>query len=257
MKRSFIKDARSIQNNIDTFLKSNEKRMIFLSPEGVIVDYGKEDMEYAKNCRDYCVSEGHTPFTFILTPRYKGSSCLLDQVKEGGPVVSICVAFVRDNKLLNCQITSPYRVIPDIYHLIQGISGYPVDIYINLKQIHFTAKDCKKVLMDDYQRKDILLAKWNRDLKKESLRNKLMSQYSLVRANVYDSIASHVVHAASIFIFSQVFGIHKQMITLFFMMFILVSTSHLFGWIMNSTSMESVPFETGIKALLRCIKDKI
>ena len=257
VKRSFLQDAEFIQKNIYDFSQSDEKRMLFLSPEGVIVDYGKEDMDYAKNCRDYCVSEGYDPFAFVLTPRYKGSSCLLDQVNDGGPIVSICVAFVRDNKLLNCQITSRHRIIPDIYHLIQGISGYPVDIYINLKQLHFTAKDCKKVLMDDYKRKDILLAKWNRHLKKENLRNKLMSEYFPVRVNVNDAIVSHVLHALSIYIFSYTFGINAQMMTLFIWLFILVSTSHLFGWMMNSTSMESVPFETGIKALLRCIKDKV
>ena len=43
--RSFKQDAPTIQRNIQDFIVVREKRMLFLSPEGVVVDYGPKDFE--------------------------------------------------------------------------------------------------------------------------------------------------------------------------------------------------------------------
>ena len=43
--RSFLKDAPTIQKNIQDFIVAREKRMLFLSPEGVVVDFGPKDFE--------------------------------------------------------------------------------------------------------------------------------------------------------------------------------------------------------------------
>ena len=43
--RSFKQDASTIQNNIQDFITAREKRMLFLSPEGVVVDFGTKDFE--------------------------------------------------------------------------------------------------------------------------------------------------------------------------------------------------------------------
>ena len=41
--RSFKQDAPTIQRNIQDFIVVREKRMLFLSPEGVVVDFGPKD----------------------------------------------------------------------------------------------------------------------------------------------------------------------------------------------------------------------
>ena len=43
--RSFKQDAPTIQRNIQDFIVVREKRMLFLSPEGVVVDFGPKDFE--------------------------------------------------------------------------------------------------------------------------------------------------------------------------------------------------------------------
>ena len=43
--RSFKHDAPTIETNIYEFNVVREKRMLFLSPEGVVVDYGPKDVE--------------------------------------------------------------------------------------------------------------------------------------------------------------------------------------------------------------------
>jgi len=43
--RSFKQDALTIQSNIHDFIAAREKRMLFLSPEGVVVDFGPKDFE--------------------------------------------------------------------------------------------------------------------------------------------------------------------------------------------------------------------
>mmetsp|Transcript_1001 Transcript_1001/g.1361 ORF Transcript_1001/g.1361 Transcript_1001/m.1361 type:complete len:200 (+) Transcript_1001:898-1497(+) len=43
--RSFKQDAPTIKMNIQDFIVAREKRMLFLSPEGVVVDFGTKDFE--------------------------------------------------------------------------------------------------------------------------------------------------------------------------------------------------------------------
>lgn len=43
--RSFKQDAPTIQRNIQDFIAAREKRMLFLSPEGVVADFGRKDFE--------------------------------------------------------------------------------------------------------------------------------------------------------------------------------------------------------------------
>jgi len=71
------------------------------------------------------------PFEYVLTTRYKAPLCLLQNVK--GPIISVCIAYVRDGKLQNCKLLSPDRVVPDIYTLNEGVGGSPVEVYIHLK----------------------------------------------------------------------------------------------------------------------------
>jgi hypothetical protein len=87
------------------------------------------------DCREFCKSFGMEPFDYVLTPRYKGQTVLVQHLEKGGTIISITTAFVRDGKLLNCEMTSEERVIPDIYNLLTGVGGSPVNIYINLEEV--------------------------------------------------------------------------------------------------------------------------
>ena len=106
-------------------------------------------------CRKFCVDQRYDPFDYVLTPRYKGSLCLLQNVK--GPIISVCIAYVRDGKLQNCKLLSPDRVVPDIYTLNEGVGGSPVEVYIHihLKRMEI-AQDVSdpKIFLENNKEKD-------------------------------------------------------------------------------------------------------
>ena len=227
--------------------------MLFLSPEGVVVDHGDKDMEYVRQCRHFCNMNGFKSFDYVLTPRYKGTSRLLDQVSEGGPLISLCLAFVRDGKLLNCKLLSSKRVIPDIYDLNQGIAGKPVSIYIHARKmdvIDGDKFDAKARLMEEYVWKDSILAKWDTHLEKGIPKDWISSQFIEVERNYRDIAINHLSHVVVMSAFLFAFDVVNQFIKVFYGIFCCVAFTHTFGWLVNESSMESVPFETGIKALI-------
>jgi len=271
VSRSFLSDQEKIKKNLMDFQAASEQRMLFLSPEGVIVDNGEQDMKYIHNCRNFAAASGFKPFDYVLTPRYKGTNCLLQQVVGGGPVVSICLAFVRKGKLLNCKLLSPDRVVPDIYDLCQGIAGAPVDIYIHLRRINVNASananvdptagfDAKTVLMNDYVWKDSVLAAWEKRLSNNNNKSndngnendndgKWMEQFTPVEASKRDVLMSHLTHGFLMTGAAVAFGRFSLLLQMFAWIFCCISITHTIGWFfVNKTSMESVPFETGIKA---------
>lgn len=254
--RSFDKDAGTIKKNIRTFHDSAQSRMLYLSPEGVVVDHGEKDMRYIRQCQKFAMDNNMEPFQYVLTPRYKGTSCLLDQVSQGGLIVSICLAFVRDGKLLNCKLSSSERVVPDIYHLNQSIGGSPISIYIHLRKIKFDAHahtpfDAKSVLMAEYQWKDSILAKWDARLGIKN-EDKLTADFIEVRGNRIDIVLNHLAHAILWIMVGALCDCQTFFLKLWIAVYLCCSISHTIGWMVNKTSMESVPFETGIKAMMKC-----
>ncbi|KAL3765171.1 hypothetical protein ACHAW5_008590 [Stephanodiscus triporus] len=69
--RSFAKDLPTILKNIQHFHSTNERRMLFLSSEGVVVDFGQHD-------------------------KYSTSAFLIN--------VHSYLAYVRDGKLTKCSL---------------------------------------------------------------------------------------------------------------------------------------------------------
>jgi|AntRauTorckE5430_2_1112549.scaffolds.fasta_scaffold03320_4 1-acyl-sn-glycerol-3-phosphate acyltransferase len=255
--RSFDKDEHTIKTNIADFHEVSEQRMLFLSPEGVIVDYGEKDTNYINECRQFAIKNGFKPLDYVLTPRYKGTSCLLQQVVSGGPIVSICLAFVRDGRLLNCKLLSEDRVVPDIYDLTQGIAGAPVDIFIHLRRISVdpaSSFNAKAVLMDDYIWKDSVLAAWEARLSNGELDGKWMAQYTPIKGCKRDILINHLAHAFFMIGMAVTFGSISFLLKTFAWIFAVISVSHTIGWYANMASMESVPFETGIKAAILCFQ---
>mmetsp|Transcript_12288 Transcript_12288/g.14297 ORF Transcript_12288/g.14297 Transcript_12288/m.14297 type:complete len:442 (-) Transcript_12288:77-1402(-) len=255
--RSFDKDAPTIKKNIETFHDRQQDRMLFLSPEGVIVDHNDADKKYIQQCRQFCKDNGYKPFEYVLTPRYKGTTCLLDQVSgaRGGPVVSICAVFVRDGKLLNCKLVSQKRIIPDIYDLNQGIAGKPISIYLHIRSIMVTKPhnsncpfDAKACLMNEYIWKDGVIAEWEERLEQNTVDAEWISQFTQVGGEFKDIVFSHLYHVAVMIFPLITLNCIYPFLKLVVWIFCVIALTHTMGWYVNTSSMESVPFETGIKA---------
>jgi hypothetical protein len=248
--RSFNVDKINISTNLQSFHDSHTERMLFLSPEGVVVDYGERDRQYMAACKDFCREFGMEPFDYVLTPRYKGQTVLVEHLDKGGTIISITTAFVRDGKLLNCEMDSNKRVIPDIYNLLTGIGGSPVMIYINLEEMHFTKEsDIKTIMMKDYERKNALLKKWHGMLE-GGKREQFEAQFPAFKPHFWNAQLIQFLHAAQIIAFRSFFGVLSGFFKYAAGLFSLICLSHTIGTLMNTTSMESVPFETAIKAVL-------
>lgn len=216
-------------------------------------------MEYVAQCRQFCIDQNVKPLQYVLTPRYKGSMTLLQQVKDDdGPIVSVCTAFVRDGKLLNCSLVSPDRVVPDIYTLNQGIGGSPIDVYIHLKRMHIAqdTKDPKQFMMENYKEKDAILAEWDKRLLAGAAGDKdWMIQFEAIEAHRLEGILYQIAHAGVMITFALGIGKLQALFKLYATLFGLVSIFHTIGWMLNSTSMESVPFETGIKSIANAVQN--
>jgi hypothetical protein len=250
--RSFKKDEAAIKKNILTFHQAEESRMLFLSPEGVVVDnVFEKDTKYIHECRSFCIKQGYKPLDYVLTPRYKGTTCLLEQVSGGGCMISLCLVFVRDGKLLNCKLLSDKRVIPDLYDLNQGISGKPISIFIHARKLQVSDPatfDSKAVLMTEYEWKDSVIADWERRLDEGNI--EWHSQFTKVDGSVKDILINHVLHILAMLLTVKIIGFTVcHFLQLFVGLFGIITFTHTIGCLVNSTSMESVPFETGIKAL--------
>lgn len=260
VSRSFKRDAPTIESNIEEFHKADERRMLFLSPEGVVVDFGQKDVQYIYACRKFCIDQGYQPFDYILTPRYKGSACLLQQVQKcAGPVLSVCIAYVRDGELLNCRLLSPDRVVADIYTMNQGVGGSPVDIYIHLKRIDVTQarNDAKKFMMENYNEKNQLMMEWERQtLAGTNTSQAWMSQYTAINCSLLECVAYQLGHAALIlFVAYNISGGLHALLQISTSLFCLVAICYTIGWVMGN-SFESVPFETGIKSVVSAFQMK-
>lgn len=204
-------------------------------------------------CRKFCLEQNYPPFDYVLTPRYKGSMCLLQNVK--GPIISVCIAYVQDGKLLNCRLLSPDRVVPDIYTLNGGIGGSPVEIYIHLKRMVIAQDVCdpKAVFLENYREKDRLMKKWDEQLLAGTANGETwMNQFSKIESNHLEFALYQISHTLLMIVIGIVSGGLYTLALVFGVLFLLVSSCHTIGSLIGSTSMESVPFETGLKAIAAC-----
>jgi len=251
--RSFKQDAQVIRDNCNTFHAVGTKRMLFSSPEGVVVDFGERDRKYIMDCQKFCKDLGYKPFEYVLTPRYKGITCLVEQVKHGGSIFSVCMAFVRDGKLLNIQMTSMDREIPDMYSLLQGIGGSPIDIYINMEELFFSEDDdIKSIIMKDYVRKDKLLKEWHMELQGCGPEN-FQKKFTVCETNNWMVQFSQVMHTVLMVVLAKHFDFLLHLLFFCTSLVLIIAIVHTLGWVLNATSMESVPFETGIKAVVMLV----
>lgn len=159
---------------------------------------------------------------------------------------------------MNCSLLSSDRVIPDIYTLTSGIGGSPVDIYIHLKRMHIAqdVKDPKQFMMENYKEKDAILREWDSRVSAGTAGDKeWMFQFEEVESHRLEGIMYQVAHASVMVAAGLGLGRLDLLFKLFVILFGFVSGCHTFGWLLNSTSMESVPFETGLKSIILTIQN--
>ena len=98
-------------------------------------------------------------------------------------------------------------------------------------------------MMTNYKEKNELMTEWDRQISSHGRKlldpgSPWMSQFTLVTNNYTECARAQAAHAALV---CAVF--RGRAVVCLFYLFCLVSGCHTIGWVLNSTSMESVPFE--------------
>jgi len=256
VKRSFKQDRVEIQRWIRNMRQTNIPCLLFLAPEGMIVDTTSKrnalGRKYLLNCRNFCEQQGYPKFEYVLTPRYKGISVLKEHANAvGGDIVSATMAFTRDGKLLNNRLDSPSREIPDLYAVYAGLFGKPLIVYAHLHKIELCDEpaELKRIMMEDYLRKDKLLKHFDERgyFPDENGEN---TPYDLVEVPHVRLNVLFFSHTFSVFFVGHLLGqwqLLKYCIVLMLFSFTFFNT---FGRFIFGYSIESLPFETGLKPLL-------
>lgn len=225
--------------------------MLFLAPEGVIVDHGELADMYIKQCNDFCAQQGFKPFDYVLTPRYKGLTAITRLIKEEGRILTVLMCFTTQGKLLNERLSSKERNVPDLYSFFNGALLDPVNVYIHIKvmpTLDVSPADVKRIMMEDYANKDRLVRYFHENgtfpdckMGHYEAPHKMLNAVTLAHNAVLIMFASAVWSVSSFlwfFVYSAVF----------------VGVTCNIGRIMSSGStMESIPFETAIKSVMMAI----
>ena len=171
-----------------------------------------------------------------------------------GPFISVCIAYVRDGKLQNCKLLSPNRVVPDIYTLNEGVGGSPVEVYIHLKRMEIAQdiSDPKRLFLENYKEKDNILKKWDEHLSGTANSESWMNQFTRIESNRLTFVMYQISHTLLMVVLGIIFGRLHDLTMAFGILFLLVASCHTIGSTLSRSSMESVPFETGIKAIVAC-----
>jgi len=253
VERSFQRDSVVISQRVRNMRRADHPCTLFLAPEGMIVDtLSKRNAIgrlYLENCRKFCKQQGYPKFDYVLTPRYKGISVLKEHTEAvGGDILSVTMAFTRDGKLLNQGLDSPDREIPDLYAVYAGIVSSPIHVYVHTKKISLCEDpvELKKIMMGDYERKDKLLKYFDEHgcFPDEG--------YSYTEVTVPHMLLNvlHFLHTAVVVLFMEVLNLRSLLIFGICAMLISLFCCNTLGRIIFGYSIESVPFETGIKPLL-------
>jgi 1-acyl-sn-glycerol-3-phosphate acyltransferase len=253
VERSFQRDSEVISKRVRNMRRAGHPCQLFLAPEGMIVDTTSKRNSigklYLENCRNFCKEQGYPKFDYVLTPRYKGISVLKEHTEAvGGTILSVTMAFTRDGKMLNQGLDSPEREIPDLYAVYAGMISSPIHVYVHTKKISLSddPMEIKKIMMGDYARKDKLLKYFDEHgcFPDEGFTYEEVKVPHLL-LNVF-----HLLHTLAVIWIMDV--LHLRYIVKYGICAMLISLfcCNTLGRIIFGYSIESVPFETGIKPLV-------
>jgi len=253
VERSFQRDRKVISKRVRNMRRAGHPCNLFLAPEGMIVDTTSRRNAigklYLENCRKFCKEQGYPKFDYVLTPRYKGISVLKEHTEAvGGTILSVTMAFTRDGKMLNQGLDSPEREIPDLYAVYAGMIASPINVYVHTKKISLSddPAELKKIMMGDYARKDKLLKHFDEHgcFPDEGF------TYDVVEVPHLLLNVLNILHTLSVIWIMDILNLRYIVKYGVFAMLVSLFCCNTLGRIIFGYSIESVPFETGIKPLL-------
>ena len=252
VSRTFNKDQDLILNNINSYKKDNVLRDIFFSPEGVIADKNIYDISMIKDCNNFCKNNNFKKFEYVLTPRYKGLNCLID---NNNKYYALTVAYFKNNKLMNCKLNDITREVPDLITLLK----YNLQVYIYGKEINKKALDnpekIKKKLLNVYKQHDKYLKRIekNKELYKGQKKNEPFIKFN---NNIYKKMICFFSIFLIILLICYKFKIIKKLNKIITYLFLIISINHTIAENISGYSRESIPFETALKSFLYKERDK-
>jgi len=252
VNRSFKQDKVAISKRVAQMGRAGHPCMLFLAPEGMVVDTTSKrnaiGTQYLADCRKFCEAQGYPKFEYVLTPRYKGISVLKEHTQNGGVIFSAVMAFTRDGKLMNTRLDSPEREIPDLYDLFAGIFGSPIHIHVHTRPMKLSDNPTKlkKIMMDDYVRKDKLLKYFDEN-------GRFPDEgrvFEKAKVPYFKLTAIYFLHTLSVILMMEALKLRFILIYGFTIMIFSVLIFNAFGSFIFGYTIESVPFETAIKPLM-------
>ena len=258
VNKSFDKDKNTIINNITSYKNSNTNRDIVFCPEGVIADNNLHDINIINDCQEFCKKNNLKPFQYVLTPRYKGLSCLIN---KNNKYYSLTFAYVKNNKLMNTKLNDENRTTPDLFDILKD----KIELYVYWDEIKFNLKKIKnqeelnnlvkKKLLNSYRKHDKYLKYFHKNLKKNNTKEFYKDQ-SIKEpfSKIPNEFEFKNLYFFIILILSYKF-MKKYISNNFFKKTILYSFfsllfCHITGKYISGYSRESIPFETILKAIL-------
>lgn len=183
LRRTFHRDGPRITRNIESFHAAGVDRVLFLAPEGAIVDPGvPRDSEYIDQCGAFLRKLGRPALKYVLTPRYKGMQLIASHAPdnlfsvtmsfvargdagEGPVVVDPETSAVSGGFACTRPLADAKRVVPDLHTVFSG--GLNVFCHIHKSDGAKLSADApgavvRDALLDDYARKDALLETFHR-----------------------------------------------------------------------------------------------
>ena len=287
LRRTFHRDGPRITRNIEKFHASGVDRVLFLAPEGAIVDPGvPRDLEYVAQCGHFLEKLGRTPFGYVLTPRYKGMQLIaahapdacfsvtmsfVCKAADGGPddvVVDPATKAVRGGFFCTRPLSDPKRTIPDLHTVFRG--GLHVFCHIAKADgaklgAAADGDDVRDVLLDDYARKDALLEAFHETGKYDIAQEENDPDYDMVQLPV-DHVrmngALATILGLSYLVLTCVAGWTTQrVLSVSFAsiatLFLAHAVTHYHAEQISGASRESLMFETVFKMLMQKAMGKL
>jgi len=245
--RSFKRDKARIDANIESFKQTRTPRAIFLAIEGAIVDHGAFDVAYIDDCRRFCEQLGYKPFEYVLTPRYKGVHTLAQHA--GTHLYCATVAFEQGGKMLNCKLTDPGRVVPDLYFVLRHSTT--ATVHFSRLVVGADQDEAKSQCMDNYKYRDELLAHYDAhgcfpgSLRYDPLPWQWPSRVGSFAAQL---AISHALACAV--------GMPLLVARILAGLFCVLGGCHVAGELLSGQSRESIPFETIFKSWAYAGRDR-
>ncbi|KAJ1452597.1 hypothetical protein M885DRAFT_308578 [Pelagophyceae sp. CCMP2097] len=279
LRRTFHKDAARIRANVEAFRTAGVDRMIFLAPEGAIVDPGVPgDLEYVRQCGDFMRASGREPLGHLLTPRYKGVHLITQHAPDA--VFSVTMAFrcrgfdhaldLRDRVSvvdgvatggINCslRLDDPKRVVPDLHTIFRG----GLHVFCDIRRLESlkpgsNADVVRDTLLEDYERKDKLLAHF--EATGLMAPGKKMKPLPIFHAQMNLTLAAHLAFskmALQLACGTTATSFATLVLTTWLVIFALHSVTHLYAEKISGASRESLLFETVLKAMMQKYMGKL